>query len=160
MGCTWHRVLSRFFFFFHHPTSHYQLFELVIWWSLDLHLPDHCIFWTACSLGYFGVLRASEFTIPNLSSFLPSLHLDVQDIAVDSPSAPSRVCIRIKGSNTYPFRKGCFIHIGIGWYPLCAVHALTLYLVLRGEALGPPFLFKIAFRVIFDRLASTDYGFS
>ena len=33
----------------------------VIWQSLDLHLPDHCMFWAACSLGYFGFLRASEF---------------------------------------------------------------------------------------------------
>ena len=46
------------------------------------------MFWAACSLGYFGFLRASEFTVPNLASFSPSLHLGVQDIAVDSLSAP------------------------------------------------------------------------
>ena len=57
---------------------------LVIWRSLDLHLPDHCMFWPACSLGYFGFLHASEFTVPNWSSFSSSLHLGVQDIAVDS----------------------------------------------------------------------------
>ena len=58
---------------------------LVIWRSLDLHLLDHCMFWAACSLGYFGFLHTSEFTIHNLSSFSSSLHLGVQDIAVDSP---------------------------------------------------------------------------
>ena len=52
---------------------------LVIWNSLDLSLPDHCMFWAACCLGYFGLLRASEFTVPNLASFSPSLHLSVQD---------------------------------------------------------------------------------
>lgn len=36
---------------------------LVIWWSLDLSLPDHQMFWAACSLGYFSFLCASEFTV-------------------------------------------------------------------------------------------------
>ena len=114
---------------------------LIIWQSLDLGLPDHMMFWTACSLGYFGFLRASEFTVPTLSSFSSYLHLSAQDIVVDSPSAPSSMRIRIKGSKTDPFRKGCFIHIGLGRYPLCAVHAMMTYLAARGDALGPLFLF-------------------
>lgn len=115
---------------------------LVIWRSLDLRLADHCMFWAACSLGYFGFLRASEFTVPNLSSFSSSLHLGVQDIAVDSPVAPSCMRIKIKGSKTDPFRKGCFIHIGVGRPPLCAIHALMTFLTLRGDAPGPLFLFQ------------------
>ena len=106
---------------------------LVIWRSLDLRLPDHCMFWAACSLGYFGFLRASEFTVPNLSSFSSSLHLGVQDIAVDSPLSASCMHIRIKGSRTDPFRKGCLIHIGVGQHPLCAIHALMTYLTFRGD---------------------------
>ena len=115
---------------------------LVIWQSLDLHLPDHCMFWAACSLGYLGFLRASEFTIPNLPSFLSSLHLGVQDISVDLPSAPSCMRVRIKGSKTDPFRKGCFIHISVGRRPLCAVRAVMNYLALRGDAHGPLFLLQ------------------
>ena len=114
---------------------------LIIWQSMDLSLPDHVMFWAACSLGYFGFLQASEFTVPNLSSLSSSLHLSAQDIAVDSPSVPSSMCIRIKGSKTDPFRKGCFIHIGLGKYPLCAVHAMMTYLAARGDAPGPLFLF-------------------
>ena len=95
----------------------------LFWQSLDLHLPDHCMFWAACSLGYFGFLRASEFTVPNLPSFSSSLHQGVQDISVDSPSAPSCMRVRIKGSETDPFRKGCFIQIGVDRRPLCAVRA-------------------------------------
>ena len=106
---------------------------LVIWWSLaDLRLPDHLMFWAACSLGYFGFLRASEFTVPSLASFSPSYHLGVQDIAVDSLPAPSCMRLRIEGSKTDPFRKGTFIHIGLGWPPLCAVHSVLSYLTRRG----------------------------
>ena len=70
---------------------------LLIWQSLDLRLPDHLMFWIACSLGYFGFLRALEFTVPSLVSFSPSLHLGVQDIAVDSLSTPSCMRLKIKG---------------------------------------------------------------
>ena len=84
---------------------------LVIWQSLDLHLPDQCMFWAACSLGYFGFLCASEFTVPNLPSFSSSLHLGVQDISVDSPSAPSCIRVRIKGSKTDPFRTVSYTHL-------------------------------------------------
>ena len=115
---------------------------LVIWQSLDLHLPDHCMFWAAFSLGYFGFLRASEFTVPNFSSFSSSLHLGVQDISVDSPSAPSCMRVRIKGSKTDPFKKGCFINIGVGRRPLCAVRAVMNYLALRRDTPGPLFLLQ------------------
>ena len=114
---------------------------LVIWRSLDLSLPDHQMFWAACSLGYFGFLCASEFTVPNLSTFSVSLHLSVQDMAVDSSSAPSSMRVRIKGSKTDPFRKGCFVHIGLCGHPLCAVQAMMSYLACRGDAPGPLFLF-------------------
>lgn len=114
---------------------------LVIWQSLDVGLPDHQMFWAACSLGYFGFLRASEFTVPNLSSFSASLHLSVQDIAGNSSSAPSSMRIRIKGSKTDPFRKGSFVHIGLGRHPLCAIQAMMPYLASRGDAPGPLFLF-------------------
>ena len=46
----------------------------------------------------------------------------------------------IKASKRDPFRKGCSIHIGLGKYPLCAVHALLAYLAIRGDGPGPLFL--------------------
>ena len=112
---------------------------LVIWWSLDLSLPDHQMFWAACSLGYFGFLRVSEFTVPNLSTFSASLHLSVQDITLDSLSAPSSMYVWIKGSKTDPFRKGCFVHSGLGGHPLCAVQAMMSYLASRGHDVLPCF---------------------
>ena len=113
---------------------------LILWQSLDLSLPDHVMFWAACSLEYFSFLCVSEFTVPNLSNLSSSLPLSAQDIAVDFSSAPSSMHIQIKGSKTDPFRNGCFIHNGLGKYPLCAVHAMMTYLAARGDAPGPLFV--------------------
>ena len=55
---------------------------LVIHRALDLTNFDHCAFWAACMLGYFGFLRAAEFTVPNLASFPPAIHLSVADKSV------------------------------------------------------------------------------
>lgn len=115
---------------------------MVIFKSLDLSVPDHCMFWAACTLGYFGFLRSAEFTVPNLASFSSTLHLCVQDIAVDSATDPSCLRIKIKASKTDPFRKGCFIHIGKGRFPLCALQAVMQYLSLRGSSGGPFFLLQ------------------
>ena len=60
-------------------------------------------------LGYLSFLHASEFMVPNLSSYSSSLFLSVKDIAMDSSLAPTSMCIRIKGSKTDPSRKGCFL---------------------------------------------------
>ena len=109
--------------------------------SLDLSLPDHCMFWAARTLAYFGFLRSAELTVPNLASFSPALHLGVVDISVDSDSHPDCLRVRIKASKTDRYRKGCFIHIGKGSFPLCALQALMAYLVVRGNSGDPLFLF-------------------
>ena len=80
--------------------------------------------------------------MPSLASFSLSLHLEVQDIAVDSLCAPSCTRLQIKGSKTDPFRKGAFIHIGFGGPLLCAVHFMLTYLTGRGDVPGPLFLFQ------------------
>ena len=115
---------------------------MIIFNSLDLSIPDHCMFWAACNLAYFGFLRSAEFTVPNLASFSPALHLGVVDISVDSDSRPDCLRVQIKASKTNPFCKGCFIHIGRGSFPLCALQAVMAYLVVRGNSGGPLFPFQ------------------
>ena len=115
---------------------------MVICRALDLTHPDHCMFWAACNLAYFGFLRSAEFTVPNMASYVPAIHLGVADVAVDSHLSPSCLRLRIKASKTDPFRKGCFLHIGKGEFPLCAISSLLAYLTLRGDASGPLFLFQ------------------
>lgn len=56
---------------------------LVICKCLDVQLPDHCKFWAACTLAYFGFLWAAEFTVPTLAGFSRLAHLTVQDVSVD-----------------------------------------------------------------------------
>ena len=92
-------------------------------------------------LAYLGFLRASEFMVPNLSSYSSSLHLSVQDLAVDSSSATSSLRIRIKGSKTDPSRKGSFHSHWPCKRPLYAVHAMMTFPTSRGYSSGPLFLF-------------------
>ena len=67
-------------------------------------LPESLYVWAAYTRGFFGLLRSDEFTLPSLVSFFVSLHLTVQDIAVDGVPAPFRTRIKIKLSKTGPFR--------------------------------------------------------
>ena len=76
---------------------------LVIHCVLDLKIFYHCAFWAACLLGYFGFLRAAKFTVPNLASFSPAIHLSEADTAVDLLQSPTCLRDRIKPSKTDPF---------------------------------------------------------
>lgn len=78
---------------------------MIIFRSLDLSIFDHCRFWAACNLAYFGFLRSAEFTVPNLASFTSALHLSVCDISVDSDSNPSCLRVQIKASKTDPLSE-------------------------------------------------------
>jgi len=118
---------------------------MVILCALDLSLPDHCMFWAACihvcMLAHFCFLRSAEFIVPNLASFSPSISLGLPDVVVDSNFSPSCLRLCLKATKTDPFRKGCFLHIGRGEYPLYAILSVLAYLNRRGDAPGPSFLF-------------------
>ena len=114
---------------------------VAIFRALDLRLLEHCMFWAACNLAYFGFPHSAEFTVLNLGSFSPTIHLDGADITVHSDTSPSCLRIRIKASKTDLFCKGCFMYIGKGEFPLCVIHSLLAYLSLRGSDPGPLFLF-------------------
>ena len=90
--------------------------------SLDFNNPDNVMLWAACCLGFYGFLRAGEFTVNG--TFDPSLHLTMADVQVDSIN-PQSFRVFIKCSKTDPFRKGCFIFLGCGSLPLCPLISLT-----------------------------------
>lgn len=114
------------------------------WWSGDpwTNIPDHCMFWVACTLGYFGFLCAAEFTVPNLASFLPLIHLTVHDIPVDAPSPPLSMHIKIKASKTDPFHKGSDIH---SWASIHFALSILWRLISPKETVlhAPRFVFRM-----------------
>ena len=110
----------------------------IIFQSLNFSDYNHTMLWAACCLGFFGFLRAGEFTVN--SPFNPDIHLAVSDVQADSIVNPSSFRIHIKCSKTDPFHQGCQIYIGAGKHDLCPVRALTQYLHVCGSTPGPLFL--------------------
>ena len=89
--------------------------------------------WAACCLGFFGFLRAGEFTVNSV--FQLSTHMTVDDLQADSLVNPACFKVHIKCSKTDPFRVGCDIYLGHGEGSVCPVVELGNCLSLRGSAL-------------------------
>ena len=98
--------------------------------------------WAAACVGFFGFLGAGEFTVPTSESYDPEVHLSLQDVAVDSHSAPSVIRLRIKQSKTDPLRQGVDIFLGAISASICPVQALIRYIAVRSPAPGPLFVFQ------------------
>ena len=111
-------------------------------WNCSGPSADQVMLWAACCLGFFGFMRAGEFTVPDGASYDPSSHLSVPDVAIDNPGKPGVIRIRVKQSKTDPFRKGMDLYIGRTENDLCPVAALLQYLVYRGDKRGPLFMFQ------------------
>ena len=95
---------------------------------------------SAVLLAFFGLLRVSEYTTPSASFFDEETHLSLADVNFNWERRVA--LIRIKKSKTDPFRQGVTIRVGILDHYLCPVHALLRYLVRRGPAPGPLFIFQ------------------
>ncbi|MCY3927667.1 MAG: hypothetical protein OXG81_05280, partial [Acidobacteria bacterium] len=91
-------------------------------WDEKSSDPDNQMLWAACCIGFFGFLRAGEFTVPSDSSFDPEAHLCYSDIAVDNSARPQVIRITIKQSKTDPFRKRVDLFLGRTSVYRCGVH--------------------------------------
>ena len=85
--------------------------------------------------------RAGEMTVPDTEAYDKSVHLGIDDIAIDNPSSPSFVRVRITQSKTDPFRRGVNLFLGRTRTDLCPVAEILSYIVVRGVGLGPMFRF-------------------
>lgn len=102
---------------------------------------DERLMWAAMTLGFFGLLRASEFTVPSQASFCNDKHLTVSDVSLrSSHSNDTFMSVRVKSSKTDS--KGFILHIGCSQHTVCAVCAMTDYLNTRAMSGSDPlFLF-------------------
>ena len=89
---------------------------------------------------FSGFLQAVEFTVPSPRAYDWQVHLNLDDLAIDSHYAPSMVRICIKQSKTDPFRQGIGVYLGATGLPLCPVQALRQYLASSVSAPGPLFI--------------------
>ena len=79
--------------------------------------------------------------MPDTEAYDKSVHLGIDDIAIDNPSSPSFVRVRITQSKTDPFRRGVNLFLGRTRTDLCPVAEILSYIVVRGVGLGPMFRF-------------------
>ena len=80
-------------------------------------------------------------TVLSQDTYDPTIHLSIQDVAVDNKSSPTMVHILIKQSKTDPFRQGVYTYLGRTGNAICLVKAILSYLALRGDVSGPLFIF-------------------
>lgn len=103
---------------------------------------DAVMLWAATTTCFFGFLRAGEVVIPSDTAYDASVHLSYGDVRVDCYQNPRYVEIRIKCSKTDPFRRGVSVYLGATAEALCPVAANLSYMVQRGTASGPFFVFQ------------------
>lgn len=109
-------------------------------WSAPPILYDNVMLWAACCLGFFGFLRAGEFTCTTTEASDPPL--SPSDIVVDSRDNPQRITVHLRRTKTDPFGVGCHIYLGRTHTTPCPVAAVLHYLSIRPPSAGPLFLFQ------------------
>ena len=52
--------------------------------------------WAACCTAFFGFLRVWEMTVPSHEAYDSSVHLSIEDVAVDGKSNPTTIWLNLK----------------------------------------------------------------
>ena len=92
-------------------------------WARDPPNFDRTMMWAAFCLGFFGFMRAGEFTCPSHAAFTADM-LAPEDVAVNSHSSPTHMSVHLKRSKVDPFGAGTTIHLGAMGDILCPVTAV------------------------------------
>lgn len=123
------------------PITPEILFKIFKGWSRQPPSFNKTMLWAAFCLGFFGFMRAGEFTCASQEAFTPDM-LSAGDIAVDSHSSPSYLVVHLQRSKNDPFAVGTRIHLGATGNALCPVVAILGYLAIRPSVPGPLFIFE------------------
>ena len=121
------------------PITPMILRKIYVTWAKQPLSADQFMLWAAFCLGFFGFLRAGEFTCPSPAAFSPSSMLEVGDVSIDSHASPSRMQVTLKCSKTDPFGAGFVLHFCRTGDVLCPMAAMLGYLAQHPS--GPRFLF-------------------
>ena len=105
-------------------------------------------------MGFFGFMRAGEFTVRSSQQCDIDSSLSVMDVAIDSHTSPYMVRVHLKHSKTDPFRHGVDIFLGRTDAVLCPVAAILAYCAIRPSVPGPFFIFRDGSPLTRDRLVS------
>ena len=108
------------------------------WEAWGIHFTTVMLWAVACTC-FFGFLRSGEATLPAASAYDPGAHLSISDVSVNSPTSPTKICVRIKASKTDPFRQGVTICLGKTGQEMCPVMALLSYHCTEGSVTSPAF---------------------
>ena len=95
--------------------------------------------WAAATVCFFGFFRSGEITVPSVAAYDTTVHLAWGDVAVDNPSKPTAIRIKLKRSKCDQFGAGVDVHLGHTNSPLCPVTALLAYMASRRDTPGPFF---------------------
>ena len=109
-------------------------------WTGSSEHPEGPMLWAAACVGFFGFLRAGEFTVFSTETYDPEVHLNLADLALDSHVEPTVARIRIKQSKTDPFRQGVDIFLGRTESAICPVTAIIHYIGIHKPGPGPLFV--------------------
>ena len=97
--------------------------------------------WAACCLGFFGFMRAGEFTEQSPQQNSEPM-LSASDISNDRREKSCVLIVHLKRSKTDPFGVGAYLHLGHADDDiLCSVSAVLAYMAVRPPGPDPLFHF-------------------
>ena len=105
---------------------------------------DHCMLWSALTLGFFGFLRCGELVARSRGAPAP---LTREDVAVEN----DRITLRLRHTKTRPTQT-VTISIARSGGEVCAVKALEAYLHRRGHGPGPLFVYASGQAMVREQL--------
>ena len=123
------------------PLTSLLLQAIKMTWAPRAAEADTVMLWAACCMGFFGFMRAGEFTVKSAQEVDEETCLSARDVAVDSHANPSVIRVHLKQSKTDPFRHGVDIFLGRTEAALCPVAAILAYCAIRPATASPFFIF-------------------
>ena len=113
---------------------------LLKWYICRSNLTNHnkLMFWSACTLAFFGFLQSSEYVTTSASNYSKDRTLLHQDVLIKR----GHIHLTIKASKTDPFQEGVTLLIAPTHHSICPVHALKWYLAKSSFHSGPLYKHK------------------